>query len=331
MFINTTVVQALMTLRGINETTLANIAFVAPRRLREWLAGEGDGADEQIAFERQLEMLRTLGIQNESPRGDVVHHWHVREPLFGSTRRVYWALQAIVEAFGGAHVVFLSKEADPALTFRNEARFVLKFETFRALLHIEGHPMRSLRFHPDAIPGLQWMPGSYGVLLETPEYEALAPGLVEPKVLEGHLHAGADAFHWERLTHLAREANVSAEQLLAWVANVQTPQLLAQSGAPAVEPPVSAAPRGAPHATVAAPEPTAPTTEPSAPSVRRRYRTTSREELARAAGTAHDAAQNTRSARLEQLASVRRRRRLEARAQLQNTQGDAVPATATES
>lgn len=330
MFINTTVVQALMALRGIDETTLATIAFVAPKRLREWLAGDGDG-DEQIAFERQLEVLRTLGIQNEAPRGDVVHHWHVREPLFGSTRRIYWALRAIVEAFGGAQVVFLSKEADPALTFRNEARFVLKFETFRALLHIEGHPMRSLRFHPDAFPGLQWMPGSYGVLLETPEYEALAPGLVEPKVLEGHLHAGADAFHWERLTHLAREANVSTEQLLTWVTNAQTPQLPIQPTPPAVELPATT-PVATSPAAVAAPELTTPTPESSAPSVRRRYRTTSREELARATGAAGDlSAQKARSVHLEQLASARRRRRLEARAKLQNAQDDAAPATATES
>ncbi len=280
MFINTTVVQALMALRGIDETTLANVAFVAPKQLREWLNGAGEKADEKIAFERQLEVLRTLGIHNESPRGDVIHHWHVREPLFGSARRIYWALQAVVEAFGHAQVVFLSREADPALTLRNEACFVLKFDSFRAVLHVEGHPMRSLRFQPDAFSGLQWMPGSYGVLLDEREYEALAPGYVEPKMLEAHLHTGADAFHWERLTQLAREANVSAEQLLAWVSSAGTPQLPGTSGI--------AGPKDTPTSAAVAAPPTSASVQTQVP--RRRIRP--REAAASVQTAVHDAATN---------------------------------------
>ncbi len=218
MFVNTTVVQALMALRGIDETTLANLAYVDVGQLRRWLSGRGENADEAVPFDRQLEILRTLGIHNEAPRPDVVHHWFVHEPFLGSTPRIYWALHAVIEAFGKAEVAFLARESDPAFTVRNQACFALKFERFRALLHVKGHPLRSLRFAPEHFTGLTWMPGTYGVLLEAAEYSALAPGLIAPDTLDAHVHTGADAYHWERLTQAAREANVSAEQLLAWVA-----------------------------------------------------------------------------------------------------------------
>jgi hypothetical protein len=218
MFVNTTVVQALMTLRGIDETTLANLAYVDVGQLRQWLAGQGENADDAVPFDRQLEILRSLGIHNEAPRADVVHHWFVHEPFFGATGRVYWALNAVVEAFGRAEVAFLARESDPAFTVRNQACFALKFERFRALLHVQGHPLRSLRFAPERFAGLSWMAGTYGVLLEAPEYAALAPGRVAPATLDSHILTGADAYHWERLAQAAREAQVSAEQLLAWVA-----------------------------------------------------------------------------------------------------------------
>jgi hypothetical protein len=216
--VNTTVVQALMTLRGIDEPTLANLAYVDVGQLRQWLAGQGENADEAVPFDRQLEILRSLGIHNEAPRADVVHHWFVREPFFGATGRIYWALNAVVEAFGRADVAFLARESDPAFTMRNQACFALKFERFRALLHVHGHPLRSLRFAPERFAGLNWMPGTYGVLLEASEYAALAPGRVASATLDSHILTGADAYHWERLAQAAREAQVSAEQLLAWVA-----------------------------------------------------------------------------------------------------------------
>lgn len=239
MFVNTTVVHALMSLRGIDEATLANLAYVDARHLQRWLADGGEHADEAVPFDRQLEILRILGIHNEAPRADVVHHWFVSEPFFGGTGRIYWALNAVVEAFGRAEVAFVAREADPAFTLRNEARFVLKFKRFRALLHVQGHPLRSLRFAPEKFSGLAWMPGTYGVLLQSAEYAALAPGHITPVTLDSHVLSGADAYHWERLAQAARDAQVSAEQLLAWVAAgapAGAPRLGASNAVPAAQP-----------------------------------------------------------------------------------------------
>lgn len=227
MHINTDVVRALMSLRGIDEPTLANIANVTTTMLTKWLHDGTDG-DELIAFDTQLEILRVLGINGESPRRDIVHYWHVHQELF-SSKKSFWAIDVMTEAFGKADVVYFAKDTDPLASVTARAHFGLQFQSFKAVLEVTTHPLRNIGFDPDNFEHLNWAEGSSLVLVTQEQFEKLAPGLMTPVLYDRQLILGREQLAWERLNSLSRETKIGPEQLEMLLHNVQqgllTPQL----------------------------------------------------------------------------------------------------------
>jgi hypothetical protein len=236
MHINTDVVRALMALRGIDEPTLANIANVTSAMLSKWLH-DGTNGDELIAFDTQLEILRVLGINGEAPRRDIVHYWHVHQELF-STKKTFWAIDVMTEAFGPAEVVYFAKDADPLASMTAQAHFGLQFQAFKAVLEVTTHPLRNIGFDPANFEHLNWAEGSSLVLVNREQFEKLAPGLMTPVLYDRQLTLGREQLAWERLNSLARETKIGPEQLEQLLHNVQqgllTPQLTSNSGAAAI-------------------------------------------------------------------------------------------------
>lgn len=231
MHINTHVVRALMALRRIDEPTLANIANVTTAMLSKWLHDGTDG-DELIAFDTQLEILRVLGINGESPRRDIVHYWHIHQEFF-SSKKTFWAIDVMTEAFGKAEVVYFAKDTDPLASMTARSHFGLQFQSFKAVLEVTTHPLRNIGFDPDSFEQLNWAEGSSLVLVNREQFEKLAPGLMTPVLYDRQLVLGREQLAWERLNSLSRETKIGPEQLELLLHNVQqgllTPQLTANN------------------------------------------------------------------------------------------------------
>jgi hypothetical protein len=272
MHVNTSVVKALMHLRGIDEFTLANLVHVAMPDMRAWLYDLGEDSDDRVDIDTQMEVLRVLGINGESPRGDIVHYWRIHEPFFSRAATTYWALAVALKAFGKAQAVFIAAESDPALEFSAKARFGLRFAGFYAILEVTAHPLRSISFDPDNMTDLTWVPDTMGVLLPEAEYRALEPGAMKVRNLQQYLTYNAEAAQWERLRNAALEKGIRADQVAGMLMGLSVnPNVEAISheqasvaAEPAVKPaPVEPEPVVAPVA--AAPQPAAtPTPAPVA-------------------------------------------------------------------
>lgn len=212
MHVNTAVVRALMQLRQISDYDLCNLVHVTQEEMANWL-DNGAEDDESVSFETQLEILKLLGISGEAPRNDVVHYWRVHEPLFSKFEDNYWALQVILKAFGSAKAVFVTREADPAFTLQAKAHFALKFGSFMAMLEVTASPFRSIGFDPDNFQDLEWVPETFGVLLEEEEYARLQPGAFKVKGLQQYLTYNTEVSQWEKLREAALEKGISAESV----------------------------------------------------------------------------------------------------------------------
>ena len=210
--VNTSVVRALMALRGISQQTLCTLAHVSRNDMSRWLSDAEDG-DDRVEFETQLEILKYLGIQGEMPRSDVVHYWHIHEPLLSRPDSSYAPLAVILRAFGEAQAAYLARESDPAMTFRARSCFALKFNGFQAILEVTAHPLRSISFDPDMMPGLKWIPDTFGVLLPDAKYDALQPGAMKVKSLTQHITYTSEMAQWERLRDMAHDKGIRAEQV----------------------------------------------------------------------------------------------------------------------
>lgn len=213
MHVNTSVVKALMHLRGIDEHTLANLVHVAMPDMRAWLYDLGEDSDERVDIDTQMEVLRVLGINGEAPRGDIVHYWRIHEPFFSRASNTYWSLAVALKAFGKAQAVFIAAESDPALEFSAKARFGLRFAGFYAILEVTAHPLRSISFDPENMMDLAWVPDTMGVLLPENEYRALEPGAMKVRNLQQYLTYNAEAAQWERLRNAALEKGIHASQV----------------------------------------------------------------------------------------------------------------------
>lgn len=241
--VDTTVVQALMSLRGISLHTLSTLAHVSQPDMAAWIYSKGDGADMRVDVDAQLEIQKFLGIYGETPRGDVVHYWRVTETLFSRAESAYQPLAVMLKAFGNARVAFLARESDPALLFKAKACFALQFAGFQAILEVHGHPMRSISFDPEMMHGLEWVPEAMGVLLPDSQYDSLEPGAMRVKHLTQYLTYTTEMAHWNRLRELANEKGIRADQVaqaLFHVANPSAPSIgVGPTQTAEVRPPVS--------------------------------------------------------------------------------------------
>lgn len=208
--INTVVVQALMNMRGLSSKDLAIVLQAREADVRAWVAG---AEDAPLTQRRQLEVLALLGVGGDALRGDIVHHWRVREPFFGSPAKVYADLHILTEAFGKAEVVFLARKDDPMFSFTARAFFGLKFPTFYAVLEIEGSSLLNHKFSPAVSSGLRWMEGTTGLLMDADKYKLIEPGAIHPEDMDEQVNQVTLALQWEKLALTAKESNITAEQL----------------------------------------------------------------------------------------------------------------------
>lgn len=270
MHVNTSVVKALMHLRGIDGATLANLVSTTGVDMHAWLYDIGEDSEERVPFDTQLEILKLLGINGETPRQDVVHYWRIHESLFSRPNDTYWSLQVLLKAFGKANAVFITREADPAFSFNTKVHFGLRFASFYAILEITAHPLRSISFDPETMPDMAWLPDTMGVLLPDAEYDALEPGAMKVRGLQQYLTYNTEVRQWERLRDAALEKGIRAEQVASLLLSGASADSLlsakpeqAKVTAPVVEPlitktePVAAEPVAAAIVTPAAVAPAA--------------------------------------------------------------------------
>ena len=236
MHVNTSVVKALMYLRGVGEPTLAGLVHVTLSDLQSWLYDLGEDSEERVSFETQIEILRLLGVSADSPRPDVVHYWRIHEPLFSRSATTYWALTVMLKAFGKAQCVFIAREADPSLNFKAQSHFGLRFDNFMAILEVTAHPLRSISFDPDTMPDLSWVPETLGVLLPENEFDRLEPGSMKVKGLTQYLTYTTEMAQWERLREAAQEHGIRAEQVASLLLGTNGPVRLAKDQAAAARP-----------------------------------------------------------------------------------------------
>jgi hypothetical protein len=211
MQVNTSVVLALMRLRGLEPETLSKLAHIPYRDLVAWLSGIDD--EDAVSFETQLEILNLVGVRDSGPRNDVVHYWKIHEALFSSAGNTYAELQTVLKAFGPAQAAYVAAESDPMLSLRAKAHFALKFPTFMVLLEISAHPLKSISFDPGTMPELSWVPGTQGVLLQEDEYLKLEPGAMKVRALTQCLTYSSEMTQWDQLRESAIEHGISAEQV----------------------------------------------------------------------------------------------------------------------
>lgn len=240
MQVNRNVVQALMSLRQIDVRTLAGLAHVTVAAMSAWVY---DGKDEAVPFDQQIEVLSYLGVRGDGPRSDVVHYWHAHENLFSRAKTTYWAVSTLLQAFGPAEVVYISRESDPALTFSAKAHFGLKFKDFLAILAVTSHPLRSISFSPDIHEDLAWAPEAIGVLLPADEFDRLEPGAMQVKGMTQYLTYTAELSHWERLREEAQRRGMRAGDVASLLLGNAAPASARIEQAPvaAVEPEVKSA------------------------------------------------------------------------------------------
>lgn len=213
MYVNTSVVKALMYLRNVSAPELANLTHTPLLDLQTWLDARQEEDNELVPFSVQMEVLKLLGIDGEAPRADVVHYWRTYEPLFSRPEKSYWALGIMLKAFGRAQAVFIAREADPSWSTKAVAHFGLRFQGFMAILEVRAHPLKSLSFDPERLPDLSWVPETFGVLLPEAEYLAMEPGSMKVRGMTQYLAYTSEMNQWERLREAAIEHGLHAEQV----------------------------------------------------------------------------------------------------------------------
>lgn len=250
MYVNTKIVKALLSLRAVSLESLGAVTGISLPALNSWLDGVASDEDARIPFERQLEVLKVLGIVGEHPRADITHHWMIREPFFGNREEVYEPLKLMLACFGRAEVVQLTAEQDPWALLTARTHFCLTFAKFRAVLEILSSPLQSLAFNPDSLQNLGWAGSGIALVLEDQKfYQLTAPGEATPEALDEERLRALEHVHWNRLTAIASERGMNASQVAKLLVErvPSRPALTAPAAAPK-KPAVSAAERQAAQA-----------------------------------------------------------------------------------
>jgi len=220
MYVNTKIVNALLTLRSVSLKQIADVTGISYGALQAWLNGTAKDKDERLPFERQLEVIKVLGIdyQQAHPRSDIIHHWCLREPAFGDRASTYEPLRLILLCFGRCEVTYLLPERDPFLSLNARTYFGLTFEKFRAVLEITSSPIRSLAFNPHELPNMHWVGEEAPIVVKEETFITLTtPGEATPAALD---HERVQAFapvRWARLARLAEERGVGAAELTKYL------------------------------------------------------------------------------------------------------------------
>jgi hypothetical protein len=211
--VNISVVKALMQLMGVPLTTLSTVCHVSARDLNTWLNDESEDEANELDFASQLDVLKYLGVNGDHPRSDVVHYWRIHEGLFSRSSEAYAPLQVLLQNFGSAQASFITREADPALSFSAKHHFGLRFNNFLAIVEVTAHPLRNISFDPSLMPELSWVPGMMGVLLPEHELTDMGPGSLKVRTLTQYLTYTTELARWEKLRDIAMDRGLQAGQL----------------------------------------------------------------------------------------------------------------------
>ena len=221
LYINSTIVLALVQLRGLNLATLAQIAHIPQADLAKWVQGADD---EAVSFEQKIEVLNFLGIRGEAPRGDVVHYWHIQEGLFTSSQKAYAPLRVVIEAFGPAQAVHLHRQEEPIFSLDSTTYFGLKFDGFHAMLRIDTGLLKEVSFVPGEFPGVTWSPAQ-SLAIANNDYDRFEPGAFKVKTFEHRLLLSAEQAAWDQLRANAITQGLRAEQVAAVLLGAPAPKM----------------------------------------------------------------------------------------------------------
>jgi hypothetical protein len=228
MYVNTRIVKALMSLRGVSLAMLSQVTGISTFALQTWLnpppsapeksEGDEDDDDDRLPFDRQLEILKILGIIGDFPREDILHHWKIAEPWWGDSAQAYEPLKVLLMCFGGAEVTYFAKDQDPYFSLFGRTHFGLTFDKFRVVLEVVTPPFKSVGFSPESLPNLKW--SETGPLLSLPmdRYQILVEhGETSPKTYDKERLMLIQDFQWKRLEKLADERAVAPIELARWI------------------------------------------------------------------------------------------------------------------
>lgn len=216
LVVDTTVVRALMSVRGLEQKTLAKLAGVREDNLRAWLSG-AESADLCMSRKNQIQVLRALGVDEESPRADTVHAWVLDESSRQRREEGLEALGILVEAYGEATVVHFGADEDKAFTFSETSAFGLRFATFCAVLTVKPGFFREVRFHPELVPGMSWADGNAVCLLPDFRFEQLSSSDITPAEFDDFAAGQVELEKWGNLHLLAREHHIRPEDIARWM------------------------------------------------------------------------------------------------------------------
>lgn len=218
MFVNTKIVNALLTLRCIPRQQLCAVTGISPDALASWLDEKGEDSDDRLPFERQLEVLKVLGVVGETPRRDVVHSWTIRERMLGSSESAYEPLRLILSCFGRAEVVHLATESDSVISLTSKTYFGLTFAKFRAVLEIITPAFQSLSFNPESLPNLSWAATGAALVLPAAKFRQLTvPGEATPGAFDQERVAALEHYQWQKLLAITHERGVGATEVVKLV------------------------------------------------------------------------------------------------------------------
>lgn len=214
MYVNTEVVTALMTLKGVSAADLTKVTGIQSSKVKLWLAGYVE--DDVLPRSLQIALLGALGVHDGALRGDMVHNWDIYEPLlFGHVEAAWNPLETVIAAFGGkAEAAYVTAEEDPFFSLNPVTVYLLRFPSFLATLRVHASLLRPCRFEPSKVEGLSWSADNVGVLLDACEYEKVAAGEIGAKPLHRLLSQTAEPSRWDALIRAAQEAKVQPEHLL---------------------------------------------------------------------------------------------------------------------
>jgi hypothetical protein len=256
-YVNTKIVNALLTLRGVSLNSLCGVTGLSQDALSGWLADAAKEDDERLSYDRQLEVLKVLGIVGDTPRADITHHWAIEEPFTGERESAYEPLRLMLACFGKAEIIHLAPAQDNLFSFKAKTHFGLTFRKFRAVLEVRSSPFRSLAFNPVSLTNLTWAGSSStednagtALVLDTDKFRQLtAPGESTPGAFDRERVQALEYLHWNKLTQLADERGVGASEIAVLIADKTPPRAALTSDAQPKKP-VAVMPARDPNAPV---------------------------------------------------------------------------------
>jgi len=217
MYVRTSVVQALMRLRGHNIVSLSSATGTRAQNLEAWFQSS-EGTDAYVNRRNQAEILRMLGIEGVQLRSDFVHHWKIAEK-FGSRGRAFDDLQIALYTFGKAYAVSFHQMNEKAFSFNRKQFFALRFETACVLLEVETPLIRSSAFDAAKLEELEWrtvegVENPHIVLLTPPDYQRMSNGDLTVGEFDALANETGDTLErWAKLHLMAREYDITADDV----------------------------------------------------------------------------------------------------------------------